>query len=238
VLRQVERTDAALVLGSKVMSADLVNRIVTLEDGCQLKAMGIIIATGVRRRQLGVPGEREFTGRGILESGVRDRSQVAGGHVVIVGGGDAALENAILLSETAAKVTVIHRRGAFRARDEFVARLEYRPNVEILLNSTLTRITGDKALMAVEVGSGADTRSLNCDHLLIRIGVQPNTELFEGQIVTDELGFISIDSMCRTNLAQILAAGDVASPLAPTIASATGMAATAVKTIAGTRSHT
>ncbi len=271
MLDQVERSDAVLSLSSRVVATDLANLSVTVDDGRKLTADAIIIATGVRRRELTVPGEREFAGRGILGSGVRDRAEAAGRHVVIVGGGDAALENALLLSETAAKVTVIHRGARFKARDEFVSQVDGRNNVDILLNTTVSRIIGGDTLTAVEITSassppttveiisstatpatgeiisgpdttttgeiifGSDRRLIEADRLLIRIGVEPNTELFQTQIATDPAGYVVVDPNCRTTLPNVFAIGDAASPLSPTIPTAAGMAATAVKGISKRR---
>ena len=93
-----------------------------LHDGRRFSANSIVIATGVRRRKLGVPGEDEFSGRGILESGVGDRDTLEGKDVVIVGGGDAAIENAAILGERARKIIVVHRRTEFGARAELIER--------------------------------------------------------------------------------------------------------------------
>src|SRR5688500_2501014 len=93
----------------------------SLADGSSFRSTAIIIAAGVRRRDLGVRGEGEFRGRGVLESGAKDRRLVEGKRVVVVGGGDAAIENALIFSEFAEKVVVVHRRDRFTARSEFLA---------------------------------------------------------------------------------------------------------------------
>lgn len=226
-LKHPSHTTAAIV------TADLTRKMIVLEDGTEYSGRGIIIATGVRRRELGIPGEREFIGRGILESGAKQQREVAGKAVMIVGGGDAALENALILAERAALVRIIHRRDKLAARAEFVDRAVAHPKIEILTNTRATSIRGGEQLEAVEIEDIASgvRRSVEADNMLIRIGVVPNTELFRGQVELDARGYVVVDRNCATSLAGVFGAGDVASPSAPTIAAAVGQASIAVKNI-------
>jgi thioredoxin reductase (NADPH) len=217
----------------EIVDADVSDKTLTAADGTTYRARAIVIATGVRRRELGITGEREFRGRGILDSGAKHRNDVAGKRVVIVGGGDAALENALILSERAEKVTVVHRRGELRARDEFVERAHEQRNIEFILNAEIASISGDESLSAVEVRE-RETRArtlLETDHLLIRIGVTPSTDIFREQLVTDENGYIVIDTDCSTSVSGVFAVGDAADPTAPTIAAAVGQGSIAAKEI-------
>src|SRR3954467_8381273 len=106
-LSQIEDLQTRAILNTSVVEFDPNKIVATLSNGQTLEARAAILATGVRRRRLGVPGENEFVGRGILESGARDKNSVTGKHVAIIGGGDAALENAMILSGYAEKVFVI-----------------------------------------------------------------------------------------------------------------------------------
>jgi len=232
-LQHIENNDVRRQTGASVVSADLALKTVTLADGKSFTAKAIIIATGVRRRKLEVPGEEEFHGKGILESGVKAIHELSGKTVVIVGGGDAALENAFILSKVAEKVVVIHRRSQFTARNEFVESAQTHKHVEFVFDSRVTAIIGDNMVKAVEIEDIASGRqsTIPTDAVLIRIGVAPNTEPFHGQIALDSLGYILVDSTCVTNLEGIYAAGDVANPLAPTINTAAGNGATSVKQI-------
>lgn len=226
--------DSSVRLGADVSDIRLDPLSLSIGDEERIETRSIIIATGVRRRELGVPGEREFKDKGILASGAENPEAVAGQEVVIVGGGDAALENAVILSPHAAKVHVVHRGSGFSARPEFLETAKGLINVKFLTESIVEEFTGENELAAVRVRnvSSGDVTSVPVTRALVRIGVVPNSELFRNFISTDSKGYIQTDSNCRTNLAGVFAIGDVACPVSPTIVTATGMGATAAKTIA------
>lgn len=213
---------------------DLNAKRISLRSGEELKAIAIVIATGVRRRSLGVPGEREFVGKGIMESGKRDRDLFAGKDVCVVGGGDAAAENALLLSDGCATVTLVHRGKRLRARREMVEQLQTNHCITVFTESVVTRIMGNEEVEAVEVQrkDGLKPFQIAVKGVLIRIGVEPNTELVGDQVQLDEQRYIVTDSRQETNLPMVFAVGDVSNPLAPTISSAVGAGATAAKVIA------
>ena len=223
-----------------IASVDLKAKRVSLASGENLQSIAIVIATGVRPRELGVPGEKEFAGKGIIESGARDRELFAGKDVCVVGGGDAAVENALLLAEICPTVTLVHRGKKLRARPEFTERLQSNHCITVFTESVLTRIMGNEDVEAVEIHrkQGLKPFQLAVRGVLIRIGVEPNTELFREQLETDEKGFIKVSSQQETSVSMVFAAGDVANPLAPTISSATGAGATAAKVIAARLSGT
>lgn len=238
-LQHIENLEVKRLTRASVATADLAARSIGLENGRTILGRAIIIATGVRRRRLGIPGEVEFRGRGILESGVRDRAEVAGKRVVIIGGGDAALENALMLTETAAKVVVIHRRDEFSARSEFVESARNDPKVEFAFDSQVTAISGDRSVEAVEITNAntGERSKIAADAVLIRIGVVPNTELFRGQVDMDDAGYIVTTQDCATSLPGIYAAGDVANPRSLTISTAVGSAATAINAMVSWLEH-
>ena len=217
-----------------IASIDLKAKRVTLESGESIQSIALVIATGVRPRQLGVPGEKEFTGKGMIESGSRDRHLFAGKDVCVVGGGDAAVENALLLAEVCPTVTLVHRGKRLRARRELAERLQSTHCITVFTESVLTRIIGDNdEVVAVEVQrkQGLKPFQIAVRGVLIRIGVEPNSELFKEQLETDEQGYIAVNSQQQTNVPMVFAVGDVSNPLAPTISSATGAGATAAKVI-------
>ncbi len=232
-LRQIENTKLKRLTGAEIIEADLAQKTLTLANGAKYSGRTIIIATGVRRRKLMVPGEDEFRGHGILESGAKDKNEVAGKTVVIVGGGDAALENALILNETARKIFVVHRRSEFAARKEFLLTARKSENIEFCSDTQITKILGSDMVEGVELKhltSGSLSR-LETDAVLIRIGVEPNTEIFRGQIELNPAGYITIDATCATSLHRVYAVGDVANHTAPTISTAAGHGSSAVKAI-------
>lgn len=230
----IENADFDLWTQTSITSVDLKARRVSLASGENLQSIAIVIATGVRPRALGVPGEKEFAGKGMIESAARDRELFAGQDVCIVGGGDAAVENALLLADVCPTVTVVHRGKKLRARREFIEQLQSKHCVTVFTESVLTRIIGDDRVVAVEIQrkQGLKPFQLAVRGVLIRIGVEPNTELFKDQLEIDQNGYIVVNSQQETNVPMVFAAGDVSNPVAPTISSATGAGATAAKVIA------
>ena len=231
---QVDEKDFDLWTEVEIESVDLRARRIILRSGEDLRAISVIIATGVRRRKLNVPGEDEFKGRGLVESGIGDRERLAGKDVCVVGGGDAAAENALMLAEICPTVTLVNRSPALRARREFSERLKSEHRVTVFTEATLERILGRNEVEAVEIRRRGAFKpfQMAVQAVLIRIGVEPNTELFSEQLRLDERGYIVVTSEQETSVENVFAVGDVSNPLAPTIAGATGAGATAAKVIA------
>ena len=231
---QVEDAEFDLWTGVEIESVDLRSRRVALRSGEELQAISLILATGVRRKRLGIPGEVELAGRGVMESGARDRDLFAGLDVCVIGGGDAAAENALLLAEVCPTVTLVHRGKSLRARAEFVERLRGEHCITVFKEAVVRRIIGDTEVEAVEIMREGALKpfQMAVKGVLVRVGVEPNTELFREQLHTDERGYVVITGEQETSVGGVFAVGDVSNPLAPTIAGAVGAGATAAKVIA------
>ena len=193
----------------------------------RVRARALVLATGLRRRTLGVPGEAELLGRGVSHSANRDRERFAGKPVVVVGGGTAAVEDALLCAEAASNVTLLHRSARFRAREDFLERARANARIRIVVNAVVTRVEGTEHVEAVGYrlrGSRAAER-IECDGVFVRIGWEPRTELVRKQIRCDRAGFIRAGAAGGTSAPWVFAAGDVCAPRCPSIANAVGQGA-------------
>jgi thioredoxin reductase (NADPH) len=230
---QIKDCDFDLWTNAEIASVDLKAKRLVLRSGEELKSIAIIIATGLRRRKLGIPGEDEFSGRGMIESS-GDRQAFAGKDVCVVGGGDAAAENAFLFAEVCPTVTLVHRGKKLRARREFTEQLHTNHCITVFPESVVHRIIGHERVEAVEIERAGAIKpfQMAVQGVIVRIGFEPNTDLFRDQLKLDERGYVIISSMQETSSENVFAAGDVANPFSPTISSAVGGGATAAKVIA------
>src|ERR1051325_1735513 len=179
---QAEGREFDLWTQAEIEEVDLRAKRVRLRSGEELACIALVIATGVRRRRLGIPGEREFERRGVMTSGVLERETVAGEDVLVVGGGDAAAENALLLAERCATVTLVHRGERLSARREFTERIQGDHRITVFTETTLERIHGAERVESVEIKRAGALKPMRVAvrGVLIRVGVEPNTELFKG----------------------------------------------------------
>jgi len=230
---QIKDCDFDLWTNAEIASVDLKAKRLVLRSGEELKSIAIIIATGLRRRKLCIPGEDEFTGRGMIASS-GDRQAFAGKDVCVVGGGDAAAENALLFAEVCPTVTVVHRGKKLRARREFTEQLHTNHCITVFPESVVHRIIGREHIEAVEIERSGAIKpfQMAVQGVIVRIGFQPNTELFGDQLEKDDGKYLVTNARHETSVANIFAIGDVANPAAPTISGAVGAGATAAKTIA------
>jgi thioredoxin reductase (NADPH) len=237
---QVEGRGFDLWTRVEVEGVDLRARQVSLRSGERLRAVALILATGVRRRRLGVPGEEEFAGRGVLESGTRDRDEVAGQDVCVVGGGDAAAENALLLAEVCPTVTLVHRGRRLGARPEFAERVRGEHRINVFTEARLTQIMGRERVEAIEIERDGALKPFRMAvrGVLIRVGVEPNSELFRDQLHADARGYVVVTGEQETSVEMVFAVGDLSNPHAPTVSGAVGAGATAAKVIAARLSKT
>ena len=202
---------------------------VRMADGSIVAGGAVLVATGVRRRRLDVPGERELEGRGVSWSATQDRERFAGEEVVVAGGGDGAYENAWLLAEVGCSVTLAVR-GAPRARREFRERVAGTPRIEVLEGTRVTAVLGEERVRAVRLAGGRGEFDLPAAGLVVKAGVVPNTE-WCATLERDADGYLPVDEHFGTSHPRVWAAGDVTRPPLAGIAVALGHGALAVAAI-------
>ena len=203
---------------------------VHLTSGERVRARAVLVASGVRRRRLGVPGEREFEDRGVSYSATRDRERLAGRDVAVVGGGDAACENALMLAALGGRVTLLVR-GAVRARAEFRERLAREPAVRVLEHTSVLSIAGGDRVRELRVSGPGGERAIPCEAVVVKVGAVPNSEWCREVLAHDEAGYLRVDERFATPSPGVWAAGDVVRPLLPCVPVATGHGALAVAAI-------
>lgn len=209
--RQAERFGARLEVDI-VTSVDLSTRpfkVVTY--GGEYEAQTLIIASGASPRKLGVPGEKEFAGRGVSYCATCDGFFYMNKEIVMIGGGDAAVKEAIFLTRFAKKVTVIHRRDQLRAEKILQEQAFANEKIEFLWDTIVTEIVGEGSVTGVRVRNvkTGEEQLLGTEGVFIAVGYAPNTDFLGGQIELTESGFIVVDMDQRTNVEGVWAAGDV-----------------------------
>ena len=176
------------------------------DNGEVIEAKAVIYAAGTSHRNLNVPGEDKFIGSGVSFCALCDGSLYGGKTVAVIGGGDTALDDALYLSDIAAKVYLIHRRNEFRGSPKTVEKILGKANIETVLSETVAEIIGDDRIEAVRLGSG---KTLAIDGVFAAIGMTPKTELLKGIVELDEYGYAIADESGITNALGLFVAGDV-----------------------------
>ncbi len=184
-----------------------------LEGNEKVRGKTIIFATGSNKRHLGVPGETEFSGKGVTYCATCDAFFYKNKTVAVLGGGDSAVEGAAIAAQVAAKVYLIHRRKDFRAEPFWIDKVKEKKNVELVLERNVTEIIGGKKVTGVKLDkpwNGLET--LTVDGVFIEIGSTPATELpLKLGCTLDDLGFLKVDQAQRTSVPGIFGAGDLTS---------------------------
>lgn len=190
----------------------------------------VVLATGANPRELGLANEAALTGRGVAYCAACDGMRYKGKNVVVVGGGNSAAADAMLLSRIAQKVILIHRRDTLRATKIYHEPLMQAENIEFHWNSVVTELLHEDKLTGVklkDVHSGEET-TLSCDGVFISVGRKPATELVQGQLNLDQSGYIIADETTKTNLPGVYAVGDVRTKPLRQVVTAVADGATAV----------
>jgi thioredoxin reductase (NADPH) len=212
--KQAERFSARLQQVD-VTEVDFGSRPFRLKVGAdEYTADAVIIATGATAKWLGVPGEDRLTGRGVSACATCDGFFFRDQELVVVGGGDTAMEEALFLTKFASKINIVHRRDEFRASKIMAQRAIDHDKINVIWNSVVTDIKGDTTVESVTIENtvSGERSELLVSGVFVAIGHKPNTELIAGQVDLDENGYIvkSPDGSTRTNVDGVFAAGDVA----------------------------
>jgi thioredoxin reductase (NADPH) len=183
---------------------------VRTDDDKEYSGRTVIIATGADTKWLEVPGEKEKIGRGVSSCAPCDGAFFRNKNVIGVGGGDSAMEEALVMTKYANEVTVIHRRDSFRASEIMQKRVREHPKIKIMFNSEITEILGDMKVESVKMKDNKTNKvsQMPIDGVFVAVGHIPNSALFAG-IETDEKGFIKVYDHTRTNIDRVFVAGDV-----------------------------
>lgn len=202
---------------------------VELAGGQVLETGSVILASGARWNKLNIPGENELSSRGVSYCATCDGPLFRGKDVVVVGGGDTALEDAIFLTKFAASVTIIHRRNRLRATKILQERALADKKIVMCLDSVCTEIIGKNKVEGVkikDVNTGKE-RVLKTDGVFVLIGLSPNSDLVKGLVKTDDKGYVICDDDMKTSVEGIFACGDVRKKLLRQVVTAAGDGATA-----------
>jgi len=192
-------------------------------------AESLIIATGASPVHLNIPGEQEYTGMGVSYCATCDGWFFRGKKIVVVGGGDSALEEALFLTRFANEIVLIHRRDAFRAGALLQKRLKENPKIHVLYNTIMEEIVGENGVKKVRLSNtvSGEKSELETDGVFIFIGHKPNTELFAGQLDMNERGYLTVNEKMETSVKGVFAAGEVADPVYRQVVTSAGMGAAA-----------
>ncbi|MDH5299077.1 MAG: thioredoxin-disulfide reductase [Desulfobulbaceae bacterium] len=208
--------------------AGVVKRVI-LESGEELEARAVIIATGARPKQLGIPGETELIGKGVSYCATCDGPFYRNQEVAVIGGGNTAVEEAVYLTRFASKVTVIHRRDQLRATKIIQEHAFANPKVHFLLNTQVQRVEGTDGVEGVRLRSNnGEESSLPVQGVFMLIGTQPNNEMLPlAELGADKYGFIPTDGEMRTRIPGVMAVGDIRSKAVRQVVNAAGEGAVA-----------
>lgn len=233
--KQAERFGARVEFDS-VVSVDLGSRPFRVKTySREILAKTIIIATGASSVRLNVPGETSLVGRGVSYCATCDGWFFKEKHLIVVGGGDSALEEALFLTRYASKVTIIHRRNELRAGAILQTRARENPKIHFILESVVKKINGDDKVTSVtleNVKTGKQT-DVQADGVFVFIGHTPNTEMFKGQLEMDDRGYLIVNAHMQTSVDGVFACGESADGEFKQVVTSAGMGATAA--IAATR---
>ncbi|WP_446423680.1 thioredoxin-disulfide reductase [Mailhella sp.] len=201
-----------------------------LAEGETVEAKSVVVCTGARHRDLGAPGEDEFRGRGVSYCAVCDGNFYRGRDVIVVGGGNSALEEALYLARIVNKVYLVHRREGFRGAQIYLDKIRATGNIELVTSSVIDEIRGSAAGMgsaAVRNVQTGETRIIEAEGIFVYVGMAPVSGFLPEAVTRDAAGFIVTDAEMCTSVPGIFAAGDIRAKRCRQVSSAVGDGATA-----------
>jgi len=211
-MRQQSERFGAIIVDDEVIKVDFKKRPLNVTTHSETyTAEAVIVCTGASPRKLGIPTEQQFSGRGVSYCATCDGPFFKGEDIVVVGGGDTALEEATFLTKFGKSVKIVHRRDTLRASKILQEKARENPKIEFLWNNVISDIKGDKKIGTViikNIASGKET-TLDAGGLFVAIGHEPNTSIFNGQLQLDDKGYIVLKDHTKTSAEGVYAAGDV-----------------------------
>jgi thioredoxin reductase (NADPH) len=227
--------DQAKKFGMKTVTQEVVK--VSLEGDMKVvqtyesayRCEALIVSTGTEYRKLGVPGEKEFAGKGVSYCATCDGAFFRDSQIVVVGGGDSALTEALFLTKFARELTIIHRRDALRGTKIYQERALASPKIKFLWNSIVQEIKGDSTVRSINVKNvkTGEIKEVETEGVFLFVGLVPRTQFLKGVVQMDDAGYILTNEDCETSAKGILAVGDCRKKLLRQIATAVGDGATA-----------
>lgn len=211
-MRQQAERFGGKVVDDEVIKVDFKKRPFAITTHSETySAEAVIVCTGASPRKLGIPAEQQFSGRGVSYCATCDGPFFKGEDIVVVGGGDTAIEEATFLTKFGKSVKIVHRRESLRASKILQDKALENPKIEFLWNNVVSDIKGDKKVATVlikDINSGIE-KSITAGGLFVAIGHEPNTAIFQGQLRLDDKGYVVLKDHTRTSVEGVFAAGDV-----------------------------
>jgi thioredoxin reductase (NADPH) len=211
-MRQQSERFGAVIVDDEVIQVDFKKRPFTIKTHSETyTAEAVIACTGASPRKLGIPAEQQFGGRGVSYCATCDGPFFKGEDIVVVGGGDTAVEEATFLTKFGKSVKLVHRRDSLRASAIMQEKAKENPKIEFVWNNVVSDIKGDKKVATVmlkDIKTGKET-TVTAGGLFVAIGHEPNTAIFKGQLELDDKGYIALKEHTRTSVEGVFAAGDV-----------------------------
>ena len=222
--RQAEKFGTRFV-AEDVTGVDFSSRPLKVKtDGKAYEANSVVIATGASAKWLGLESEKKFIGKGVSSCGTCDGPFFKGRDVVVVGGGDTCMEDSLFLTRFVNSVTIVHRRGQFRASKIMQERVLSNPKIKVMWNSVVQEIKGESSVKSVVIKDVQTngSKELQVQGVFIAIGYQPNTSAFKGSLKMDDLGYLVTRDEVLTDIDGVFVAGDVADRFYRQAATASG----------------